>query len=281
MSLEVQSEQKAFGGTQWVFSHNAPSLSCTMTFALFEPPQAALGPVPQVLWLSGLTCNHENFMTKAGAQRVAAELGLALVIPDTSPRGDDVPDDPEGAYDFGLGAGFYVNAAEAPYARHYRMRDYIERDLPAALALRPALDAGRVSISGHSMGGHGALTFALRSPARYSSVSAFAPIVNPTECGWGQKAFGGYLGADRSRWADYDAVRLIDAGARVPELLVDQGTADAFLDQQLRPERLEAACAAAGIDLTLRLQPGYDHSYFFIASFIEDHLRWHAARLAA
>ena len=281
MSLEVQAEQRVFGGTQWVFSHDSASLGCTMTFGLFEPPQAAQGPVPQLLWLSGLTCTHDNFMTKAGAQRVAAELGLALVRPDTSPRGDAVPDDPDGAYDFGLGAGFYLNATEAPFDRHYRMRDYIERDLPAALALRPALDAGRVSISGHSMGGHGALTLALRSPARYCSVSAFAPIVNPTECPWGQKALGGYLGPDRDCWAEYDAVRLIEGGARLPELLVDQGTADAFLAEQLMPERLANACATAGIDLTLRLQPGYDHSYFFIATFIEAHLRWHATRLAA
>jgi S-formylglutathione hydrolase len=281
MTLEVQSEHRVFGGTQWVFSHAAPSLDCTMTFALYEPPQATEGTVPQLLWLSGLTCNHENFVTKAGAQRVAAELGMALVIPDTSPRGEGIPDDPEGAYDFGLGAGFYLNASLAPYDRHYRMRDYIERDLPAALAMRPSLDPGRVSVCGHSMGGHGALTLALRAPARYCSVSAFAPIVNPSDCPWGQKAFAGYLGSDRARWAEYDAVRLIEGGARVPELLIDQGMADPFLAEQLKPERLEAVCSTAGIDLTLRHQPGYDHSYFFIATFIEDHLRWHAARLAA
>lgn len=279
MTLTTISEQRLFGGRQWVFTHESEVLGCTMTFGLFEPPQAQTGPVPMLIWLSGLTCNHENFMTKAGAQRVAAELGMALVMPDTSPRGADVPDDPAGAYDFGLGAGFYLNATAEPYARHYQMGSYIEDELPAVLGDRPTLDASRVALSGHSMGGHGALTIGLRHPQRYRSVSAFAPICEPTAVPWGVKAFSGYLGEDPAAWAAVDAVAMIGNGARRSELLVDQGSADDFLTPQLRPEALAKACADAGIDLTLRYQQGYDHSYFFIASFIEDHLRWHSTRL--
>jgi S-formylglutathione hydrolase len=250
-----------------------------MRFAVFTPPQAAHGPVPVLWFLAGLTCTEENFTVKAGAQRVAAELGLMLIAPDTSPRGEGVPDDAEKAYDFGLGAGFYVDATEAPWAQHYRMRSYLETELPALVAAEFPADMTRQGISGHSMGGHGALTIALRNPARFRSVSAFAPIVSPLNCPWGEKALTGYLGPDRAAWRAYDACALIDDGARVPEILVDQGTADSFLTTQLKPELLEAACAKAGQPLTLRRQEGYDHSYFFIASFIAEHLAWHGARL--
>jgi S-formylglutathione hydrolase len=248
------------------------------------PPQAAVTPggrkVPVLWFLSGLTCTEENFTTKAGAQRVAAELGLMLVMPDTSPRGEGVPGDPAGSYDFGLGAGFYVDATQAPYAAHYRMRSYIEVELPALIAANLPADMTRQAISGHSMGGHGAITIALRNPGRFRSVSAFAPIVAPIEVPWGQKALGGYLGPDQAAWRQYDATALIADGHRLPGLLVDQGTADNFLSSQLRPELLEASCARADIPLTLRRQEGYDHSYYFIASFIEDHIRYHAAALA-
>jgi S-formylglutathione hydrolase len=250
-----------------------------MRFAAFVPPQAERGKVPVVWFLSGLTCTEENFTVKAGAQRVAADLGLILIAPDTSPRGDGVPDDPEGAYDFGLGAGFYVDAMQEPWSRNYRMRSYIEQELPALVAEHLPADMGRQGITGHSMGGHGALTIALRNPGRFASVSAFAPIASPMNCPWGEKALSGYLGPDRGAWRDYDACALIEGGARLDDLLVDQGAADGFLDSQLKPQLLEEACARAGIPLTLRRQEGYDHSYFFIASFIEDHLRWHAERL--
>jgi S-formylglutathione hydrolase len=236
--------------------------------------------VPVLWFLSGLTCTEENFTVKAGAQRIAAELGLMLIAPDTSPRGDDVPDDPEKAYDFGLGAGFYVDATVPPFALNYRMYSYLTAELPALIAAaRPAADLTRQGITGHSMGGHGALTLALKHPERYRSVSAFAPIVSPINCPWGVKALTGYLGEDRAAWRPYDACALIEDGARVADILVDQGEADSFLTGQLKPELLEAACAKAEIPLTLRRQPGYDHSYFFIATFIEDHLRWHAERL--
>lgn len=250
-----------------------------MRFAAFVPP--GKGPFPALFWLSGLTCTEENFTVKAGAQRVAAELGIAIIAPDTSPRGEGVPDDPDGAYDFGLGAGFYVNATEAPWSAHYHMRRYVEEELyDLALAELP-VDRTRVGICGHSMGGHGALTIALRNPQKFKSVSAFAPIVSPMNCPWGEKALSGYLGADRSAWRDYDACALIEDGARVQDILVDQGDKDQFLDVQLKPELLQNACAKAGVPLTLRLQPGYDHSYYFISTFIEDHLRWHKKRLAA
>jgi S-formylglutathione hydrolase len=279
MGLEILSENRCFGGTQRVVVHDSESTGTPMRFGVFLPPAASEGSVPVVFWLSGLTCTEENFITKAGAQRAAAELGLMLVAPDTSPRGDGVPDDPDGSYDFGLGAGFYVDATEAPWSANYRMRSYIEAELPAVVSEHLPADGARQAIFGHSMGGHGALTIALRNPDRYRSVSAFAPIVSPRNCPWGEKALGGYLGSDRSAWRTYDACALIEDGARVPEILVDQGEADDFLEGQLKPELLSAACEVAGIPLTLRRQPGYDHSYYFIASFMDDHLRWHAERL--
>lgn len=280
MALETVARNRCFGGTQLVCRHASSETGTPMRFAAFLPPRAERGPVPVVWFLSGLTCTEENFTQKAGAQRIAAELGLMLVAPDTSPRGPDVPGDPEGAWDFGHGAGFYVDATQAPWSRHYRMRGYIERELPALVGAALPADMTRQAIMGHSMGGHGALTVALRDPGRFKSVSAFAPIAAPMRCPWGEKALSRYLGADRAAWREYDATALIEDGARLPELLVDQGTADPFLDTQLKPALLGQACAAAGIRLTLRRQQGYDHSYFFIASFIEDHLRWHAKRMA-
>ncbi len=281
MSFETVSQARCFNGTQFVFRHVSRETNTPMRLAAFVPPQAGDAKLPVVWFLSGLTCTEENFTVKAGAQRVASELGLILVAPDTSPRGEGVPDDAQGAYDFGLGAGFYVDATEAPWAKHYRMRSYIERELPALVAENLPADMNRQGITGHSMGGHGALTIALRNPDRFKAVSAFAPIASPLNCPWGEKALSGYIGSDRSAWRDYDACALIEGGARLPDLLVDQGTADSFLDSQLKPGLLEEACARAGQPLTLRRQEGYDHSYFFIASFIEDHLRWHARRLGA
>ncbi|SIR17186.1 S-formylglutathione hydrolase [Aromatoleum tolulyticum] len=279
MPFENLSCQKSFGGWLKRYRHRSRTLDCDMTFAVYLPPQAELGGrLPVLYWLSGLTCTDENFMQKAGAQRVAAELGLVLVAPDTSPRGPDVPGDPDGAWDFGHGAGFYLNATQAPWARQYRMHDYVVEELPALVeASFPVSDAR--GISGHSMGGHGALVCALRNPGRYRSVSAFAPIANPMNCPWGEKAFSRYLGEERTRWREWDATMLIaDAQEKLP-ILVDQGDRDDFLNTQLKPEALETAARAAGHPLTLRLQPGYDHSYYFIASFIEDHLRHHAAAL--
>ncbi|EIM26959.1 S-formylglutathione hydrolase [Microvirga lotononidis] len=281
MSFEIISQARCFNGTQFVYRHASRETGTPMRLAVYVPPQAGDAKVPVVWFLSGLTCTEENFTVKAGAQRVASELGLILVAPDTSPRGENVPDDPEGAYDFGLGAGFYVDATEAPWARNYRMRSYLERELPALVAESLPADMSRQGIMGHSMGGHGALTIALRDPERFKAVSAFAPIVSPMNCPWGEKALSHYIGPDRASWRDYDACALIEDGARLPGILVDQGTADGFLDSQLKPQLLEAACAKAGQPLTLRRQDGYDHSYFFIATFIEDHLRWHAERLGA
>jgi len=269
---------RSFGGWHRRYRHRSTVLDCDMVFALYLPPQAEAGPVPALYWLSGLTCTDENFMQKAGAQRLAAELGIAIVAPDTSPRGTAVPGDPDGAWDFGLGAGFYVNATEEPWSRHYRMHDYVVEELPALVEAHfPVSDAR--AISGHSMGGHGALVCALKNPGRYRAVSAFAPIANPSACPWGEKAFARYLGADRARWLEWDACALIAGATERLPLLVDQGEADGFLAEQLRPEVLRAACTAAGHPLHLRLQPGYDHSYYFIASFIDDHLRHHAAAL--
>jgi S-formylglutathione hydrolase len=249
-----------------------------MTFSVFLPPQAeAIGRLPVVWYLSGLTCTHANVTEKGEYRAACAELGLIFVAPDTSPRGEGVPDD-EG-YDFGQGAGFYVDATEAPYAANYRMYSYVTEELPALLVEHFPVDMDRQGIMGHSMGGHGALTIGLRHPKRFRAVSAFAPIVAPGQVPWGEKALGRYLGEDRSAWRRHDAVALIEDGAHVRELLIDQGEEDPFLDAELRPWKLERACAAAGIDLTLRLQPGYDHSYFFISTFMADHLRWHAARL--
>ncbi|WP_262271113.1 S-formylglutathione hydrolase [Microvirga yunnanensis] len=279
MSFETVSQSRCFGGTQFVYRHASRETGTPMRLAVFVPPQAENGKVPVVWFLSGLTCTEENFTVKAGAQRVAAELGLILIAPDTSPRGEGVPDDPEGAYDFGLGAGFYLDATEAPWARHYRMRSYLERELPGLVAENLPADMARQGITGHSMGGHGALTLALRDPGRFKAVSAFAPIASPMHCPWGEKALTHYIGPDRAAWRAYDACALIEDGARLPDLLVDQGTADGFLDSQLKPQLLEEACARASQPLTLRMQDGYDHSYFFIATFMEDHLRWHAERL--
>jgi S-formylglutathione hydrolase len=251
-----------------------------MVFAVYLPPQAESGdPLPILWYLSGLTCTHANVMEKGSYQRVCAELGLILVAPDTSPRGPDVPDDE--AYDFGQGAGFYVDATEAPYNRNYRMFSYVTEELPDIVAASFPADMTRQSITGHSMGGHGALTIALSKAGRYRSVSAFAPIVAPGQVPWGEKALSSYRGMDRSAWRAHDAVALIEDGARVAEILVDQGDADPFLSKELRPDLLAEACRAAGIPLTLRIQPGYDHSYYFISTFIEDHLRWHYERLSA
>ncbi|MBB4038635.1 S-formylglutathione hydrolase [Microvirga flocculans] len=280
MSFEIVSQARCFGGTQFVYRHASRETGTPMRLSVFIPPQAEKGKVPVVWFLSGLTCTEENFTVKAGAQRAASELGLILVAPDTSPRGEGVPDDPEGAYDFGLGAGFYVDATEAPWAKNYRMYSYLSHELPTLIGRELPADMMRQGIMGHSMGGHGALILALRDPNRFRSVSAFAPIAAPSCCPWGRKALSGYLGPDEKDWRGYDACDLIDDGARLPELLVDQGTADSFLESQLKPQLLEAACSRAGIPLTLRMQEGYDHSYFFIATFIEDHLRWHAKRLS-
>jgi S-formylglutathione hydrolase len=277
VTLETVSTTKTFGGVQGVYRHESRETKTPMTFSVFLPPQA--GPRPVVWYLSGLTCTHANVTEKGQFQRVCAELGLVFVAPDTSPRGEGVPDDPESAYDFGLGAGFYVDATEAPWAANYRMESYIASELPEVIAANFPADMGRQGLTGHSMGGHGALTLALKNPGRWKSVSAFAPITSPLRCPWGEKALGGYLGPDRAAWRRHDATALIEDGARVADLLVDQGEADNFLEAQLKPELLEAACATAGIPLTLRRQSGYDHSYYFIASFMEDHLRWHAERL--
>jgi S-formylglutathione hydrolase len=279
MTLETLSTNASHGGVQGVYRHQSAATETEMTFSVFVPPHATGAKLPVIWYLSGLTCTHANVTDKGEFRQACAELGLIFVAPDTSPRGEGVADDAEGAYDFGLGAGFYVNATQEPFAKHYRMRDYIEAELPAIIAANFPADMARQGISGHSMGGHGALTIALRNPARFKSVSAFAPIVSPLHCPWGHKALGGYLGPDQSAWRDYDACALIEDGARLPELLVDQGDADNFLTEQLKPELLDAACAKAGIALTLRMQPGYDHSYYFISTFMAEHLRWHAARL--
>ena len=281
MTLETVSTSKAHGGTLGVYKHASTATGTGMTFSVFLPLQAESGAkLPVLLYLSGLTCTHANVTDKGEYRRICAELGLIFVAPDTSPRGEDVADDPAGAYDFGLGAGFYVNATEAPFAAHYHMWDYIACELPALLAEHFPIDSARMGITGHSMGGHGALTLGLSYPEMFKSLSAFAPIVAPGQVPWGHKALGGYLGADPAKWRAHDAVALIEDGKRpAGEILVDQGAADSFLVEQLRPELLDAACKSAGIDLTLRMQPGYDHSYNFISSFMQDHIRWHAARL--
>ena len=277
--LERIEHRACFGGWQDVYRHRSAALGCEMNVAVYLPPQAESGAkLPVLYWLSGLTCTEQNFITKAGAQRYAAEHGLILVAPDTSPRGDDVPD-AEG-YDLGKGAGFYVDAEALPWARHYRMHDYVANELPALIEANfPAGEAR--GISGHSMGGHGALVIALKHPGRYRSVSAFAPIVAPSRVPWGEKAFAAYLGDDRDAWKAHDAVALVESGLaeRLP-LLIDQGGADEFLTTQLRPELLQAAAQARGHPLTLNIRPGYDHSYYFIASFIDSHLAWHARALA-
>jgi S-formylglutathione hydrolase len=278
---ERLSRHGAFGGTVDFCRHAAEETGCDMRFAVFLPPQAERRRVPLLWYLAGLTCTEETFMIKAGAQRIAAELGIALVAPDTSPRNVPLPGDSDN-WDFGVGAGFYVDATLAPWSRHYRMYSYVTRELPALIAANFPVDARRQGIFGHSMGGHGALTIALKNPGRYRSVSAFAPIAAPMQCPWGQKAFSGYLGDDREAWRVHDASELIRSLPSVdgrPLLLVDQGLADPFLGQQLLPERLEQACAEKGYPLTLRRHPGYDHGYYFISTFIEDHLRHHARAL--
>jgi S-formylglutathione hydrolase len=278
MMLAKKDTWRCFDGTLSVFEHASQACSCDMRFAVFAPPQAQSQRVPVLWYLSGLTCTWENVMTKAGLQRTAAALGLMVIAPDTSPRGDDVPDDP--AYDLGKGAGFYLTATQEPWAKHYRMDQYIVDELQRVVAENfPAADLARQGITGHSMGGHGALTLHLKHPQRYRSASAFSPIVAPSQVPWGIKALGGYLGSDRQAWRKHDAVALIEDGARVSGLLVDYGDADPFLTEQLRPELLQAACEKAKIPLTLRRQPGYDHSYYFISTFMSDHLRWHAERL--
>ncbi|WP_448482353.1 S-formylglutathione hydrolase [Pseudoxanthomonas mexicana] len=278
MTTERIEHRACFGGWQDVYRHRSEVLGCDMTVGVYLPPQVEQGPCPVLYWLSGLTCTEQNFITKAGAQRYAAEHGIILVAPDTSPRGEDVAD-AEG-YDLGKGAGFYVNATQAPWASHYRMYDYIVDELPAWVEADP-MASDRRAISGHSMGGHGALTIALKNPGRYRSVSAFSPIVAPTQVPWGQKAFAAYLGDDREAWKAWDTVELVRQAREQLPLLVDQGDADEFLQGQLKPELLQAAAAEAGHPLTLRLQPGYDHSYYFIASFIGDHIAHHAAALKA
>jgi S-formylglutathione hydrolase len=279
MPLETVSSARAFGGTQAVFRHPSAATGTDMVFSAYLPPQAEQGACPVVWYLSGLTCTHANVTEKGQFQRVCAELGLIFIAPDTSPRGPGVPDDPHGAWDFGLGAGFYLDATEAPWSANYRMESYVAAELPGLVAAELPVDLSRQGIFGHSMGGHGALTLALKSPGCWRSVSAFAPISSAIRCIWGRKALSGYLGPEGEAWRRHDATALIEDGARLADLLVDQGEADPFLDQ-LRPDLLEAACAGAGLPLTLRRQPGYDHSYYFIASFMEDHLRWHAQRLA-
>ena len=280
MTLEIISENKSHGGRQLVVKHASEATSTDMTFSIYLPPQAEQGErLPVVWYLSGLTCTHANVTEKGEYRAACAEHGLVFVAPDTSPRGEGVPDDPAGAYDFGLGAGFYVDATQDPWATNYRMWTYVTEELPALVVGEFPVDGYRQAITGHSMGGHGALTVALRNPNLFRSVSAFAPIVAPSQVPWGQKALAGYLGDESTAWRKHDAVALIEGGARVPELLVDVGESDPFIEKELRPELLERACAAAGIPLTLRIQPGYDHSYFFISTFMAEHLRWHAERL--
>lgn len=276
--MKTVSSAKAHGGLQGVYAHASETCACEMTFAVFVPPQAKEGPVPVLWYLSGLTCTHANVMDKGEYRRLAAELGLMIVCPDTSPRGEGIPDEKDN-WQFGSGAGFYVDATEAPYARNYRMYSYVTGELPALVAAHFPADMGRQGIFGHSMGGHGALTIALRNPDRFASCSAFAPIVQPSTAGWSRPALEKYLGPDEASWRGCDATLLIADGHRFPELLVDQGTADGFLDEGLRPWLLDEACRAAGMELTLRMQDGYDHSYNFISTFMDDHLKWHAQRM--
>lgn len=278
-AIETVSEQVCFGGVQGFYRHRSEACACDMTFAVYTPPQARAGErLPAVTYLAGLTCTPETFAIKAGAQRVAAELGVILVMPDTSPRGVDLPGEDE-AYDFGSGASFYLDATEAPWSGHYRMESYLTRELPEAIAAHFPVDPQRQGIMGHSMGGHGALTLHLKHPRLYRSCTAFAPIVAPSQVPWGEKAFSGYLGDDRAAWARHDACELLKDTASETEILIDQGEADQFLTRELQPERFERAAEAAGQPYRLRRQPGYDHSYYFIQTFVEDHLRHHVAAL--
>jgi len=279
MTLDTVSTEKSHGGVQGVYKHKSHATGTEMIFSVFVPPHAEGAKLPVIWYLSGLTCTHANVTDKGEFRRACTELGLIFVAPDTSPRGEGVPDDSGGAYDFGLGAGFYVNATQEPFARNYRMRDYIENELPGIIEANFPADMARQGITGHSMGGHGALTISLRNPGRFRSTSAFAPIVSPIHCPWGQKALAGYLGTDQTAWAEYDACALIADGARLPDLLVDQGDADNHLAVQLKTHLLKEACASSGQKATIRMQPGYDHYYPFISTFMADHMRWHADRL--
>ncbi len=278
-SIEQVGANQSFGGQQLRYKHQSSVLNCEMTFSIYLPPQAKKGPVPVLYWLSGLTCNDENFVQKAGAQQHAAEHGIAIVCPDTSPRGDGVADDPEAAYDMGLGAGFYVNATQRPWAEHYQMYSYILDELPALINGEFPVDGRRVSISGHSMGGHGALTIALKNPERFKSVSAFSPICSPLNCPWGEKALSNYLGDDRQTWKQYDAIELVKQAKQHVPVLVDQGDADNFLTEQLKTQLLVSAGQVADYPMQIRMQPDYDHSYFFIATFIAEHIAFHARAL--
>jgi S-formylglutathione hydrolase len=281
MNVETVSLNRSHGGVQGVYRHASRETKTAMTFSVYVPPHQAGVKLPVVFYLSGLTCTHANVTEKGEFRKACADLGLVFVAPDTSPRGEGVPGDPANAYDFGLGAGFYVDATAPPFAQNYRMWSYVTEELPELIAGQFPVDRRRQSILGHSMGGHGALTAALRHPDRYRAASAFSPIVAPSQVPWGIKALGGYLGPDHAAWRRHDAVALIEDGARYSDLLVDYGDADQFLTEQLRPELLERACAQAAIPLLLRRQAGYDHSYYFVSTFMEDHLRWHAARLSA
>lgn len=276
--MDTLSEQRCFGGVQGIYSHASRETGTPMRFSVFAPPAAGEGTVPVLWYLSGLTCTEENFTVKAGAQRYAAEHGIMLVAPDTSPRGAGI-DGEDDDYDFGTGAGFYVDATEPPWDGNYRMYSYVTRELPELVFARFPGDRDRQGITGHSMGGHGALTIGLRNPDTYGSISAFSPICAPMQCPWGRRALGGYLGEDRDAWKVHDATELIRAGALVREILVDQGDADEFLGEQLKPELLVAVCGEMGQPVNFRMQPGYDHSYHFVASFIGDHVRFHAERL--
>ncbi|MGI9203695.1 MAG: S-formylglutathione hydrolase [Woeseiaceae bacterium] len=280
-SIETIAKHACFGGQVGFYRHTSEVNNCTMQFSVFVPGNAAADSLPVVTYLAGLTCTEETFMIKGGAQRVAAELGVILVAPDTSPRGDGVPDDPDGAYDFGLGAGFYLNATQSPWDTNFNMYDYVTKELPDSVCANFPADRSRQGITGHSMGGHGALTIGLKNPETYQSISAFAPICSPVNCPWGQKALGNYLGNDQSAWQNHDATEIARSSGSKPanKILIDQGMSDQFLDSELHPHLFEAACSTGGIELELRRHVGYDHGYFFIASFMEDHIRHHAAIL--
>ena len=280
MSIETVSEYKSFGGVQGVYRHASSETGTEMTFSVYVPPHKAGQMLPVLWYLSGLTCTHANVTEKGEYRAACARHGIVFVAPDTSPRGEDVPDSPD-EYDFGKGAGFYVDATREPWSKHYRMRSYVERELPEVIAAHFLVDMERQAITGHSMGGHGALTIGLRNPERFRSISAFSPIVAPSQVPWGEKALGRYLGEDRTAWREYDALALIEDGARHEHILVDQGSADNFLDEQLQTHRMVEACNAGGINATIRMQEGYDHSYYFISTLMAEHVDWHTAKLKA